>query len=578
MNHSFKKEYKTELTKLREESKIFSQHYPEIAPMLGEKSSDPDTERLLEGVAYLNAIIQKRLNDDFPEILHELVNILFPYYLKPTPSLSVVQFTPEKSLNSSVEVKKRTLVKAKPYNNIQSQFQTTWSIDILPLSLESVSYLKTSTRYSELELFLTVSNQKKFSSIDVKSLDFFISDTTLNAFSLASLLSHSIKKIEIFENNKKIATLPITELINLGFDSDYGLFPFNNNALNNYKLLQEYFIFSEKFMFFKLSFNKLENVEIGSKFSIKFSFDKFYDDIHGIVTNSVRLYCVPVINIFEDNCEPIKLQNISSSFELTPSWKYRDEFRIYDVLSVDGIAQGKKEVIPYYAFDQFSKNVSSEYLYKIVRKKSQVSSSKERCYLELFRTRDTINNEVLSISVSVTNGRIPENLAIGDICISSSSSPERCTFQNITLPTSMIETPLENNVLWFLISHATTNILTIDSLSKLKDILSFYMGHGNKDKAKIEINTKKINSLSKFDIEHSTYLHKGSLLKGMKLNIHLSSEYFFNIGDMNIFLEVIHKFYTVFCSINSFVELEAYDTLTGERFECKPKLGIMKTI
>ena len=50
----FNKYYQDELTYLRELGREFATAYPAIAPMLAERG-DPDTERLLEGVAFLPA-------------------------------------------------------------------------------------------------------------------------------------------------------------------------------------------------------------------------------------------------------------------------------------------------------------------------------------------------------------------------------------------------------------------------------------------------------------------------------------------------------------------------------------------
>jgi type VI secretion system protein ImpG len=78
----FNKHFQQELAKLRDLGAEFSRMHPAVAPMLSGMSTDPDAERLLEGVAFLTALLRQRLDDDFPEIIQEL----FPADLAPLPA------------------------------------------------------------------------------------------------------------------------------------------------------------------------------------------------------------------------------------------------------------------------------------------------------------------------------------------------------------------------------------------------------------------------------------------------------------------------------------------------------------
>ncbi len=61
--------------------KEFAQANPKMAARLGigavdrEESNDPHVRRLIEAVAYLNARIRYKLEDDFPEISDALLNV-----------------------------------------------------------------------------------------------------------------------------------------------------------------------------------------------------------------------------------------------------------------------------------------------------------------------------------------------------------------------------------------------------------------------------------------------------------------------------------------------------------------------
>ena len=83
----FNKYYQQQLQNLRELTREFSKVHPAIAPMLSGTTSDPDVERLLEGVAFMTGLLHRKLDDEFPEIIHGLMDIIFPHYLRPIPSM-----------------------------------------------------------------------------------------------------------------------------------------------------------------------------------------------------------------------------------------------------------------------------------------------------------------------------------------------------------------------------------------------------------------------------------------------------------------------------------------------------------
>ena len=57
--------YQNELAQLRRLANEFAQTNPALAPLLGiDSASDPDVERLLEGVAFLTGMVRQRLDDE----------------------------------------------------------------------------------------------------------------------------------------------------------------------------------------------------------------------------------------------------------------------------------------------------------------------------------------------------------------------------------------------------------------------------------------------------------------------------------------------------------------------------------
>nr|HRJ50609.1 type VI secretion system baseplate subunit TssF [Phycisphaerales bacterium] len=92
--------YEQELRHLQGMAREFAREYPKIASRLAiddlqDTCVDPYVERLLEGFAFLSARVQLKLDAEFPRFTQNLLQAVFPHYLAPTPSMCVVEFTPD---------------------------------------------------------------------------------------------------------------------------------------------------------------------------------------------------------------------------------------------------------------------------------------------------------------------------------------------------------------------------------------------------------------------------------------------------------------------------------------------------
>ena len=91
--------YNLELQHLREMGGEFAQQFPKIAARLGMSGlevADPYVERLLEGAGFMAARVQLKMDAEFPRFTQSLLEIIYPHYLAPTPSMLVAQIQPDR--------------------------------------------------------------------------------------------------------------------------------------------------------------------------------------------------------------------------------------------------------------------------------------------------------------------------------------------------------------------------------------------------------------------------------------------------------------------------------------------------
>ena len=137
--------YEKELAYIRQLGAEFATEHPKIAGRLGinaETIEDPHVSRLIESFAYLNARIQHKLDDDFPELSDALLEVLFPHYQRPIPSMSIVQFVAdEKKLESSYRIAPNTLLETEQYQGETCRFSTTYETLLHPFKLSQANLL-----------------------------------------------------------------------------------------------------------------------------------------------------------------------------------------------------------------------------------------------------------------------------------------------------------------------------------------------------------------------------------------------------------------------------------------------------
>jgi len=138
------KYFQNELDSLNDIAKEFSHANPSLAPQLAQASSDPDVERILEGVAFLTAGIRQKIDDDFPEFSQGILNQIFPHYLRPIPSATIIQFKPRPILKAAVNIPVGTYMDSIEVDDVSCRFKCTSALIVSPVEIASSQYTESS--------------------------------------------------------------------------------------------------------------------------------------------------------------------------------------------------------------------------------------------------------------------------------------------------------------------------------------------------------------------------------------------------------------------------------------------------
>ena len=580
----FNKYYQDELAFLREMGKEFSQAHPALAHMLAERGSDPDVERMLEGFSFLAARIRQKLDDEFPELTHSLLNLLWPHYLRPIPSMSILQFqSVPNALRDRALVPRGTEVHSVPVEGTRCRFRTCYDVNLYPVVLEAASLEESAGSPLRLRLSFLMTGGVQLRQVEMRALRIFLHGPPEVTSLVYLLLRQSVSEIAfqgyLEGRASQRMNLPLASLQPVGFAADEALLPYPENSFTGFRLLQEYFALPTKFLFFDVhGLDRAAALETGGKFDLLLSFERVAGKIPRLSTDNFRLYCTPVVNVFSHTSDPIRLDHERVEYRIRPASVEANHYEIYSVDRVVGWAPGElrpREYPPFYSFrHQLAQD--REAIFYQTRLKPSVTSEGTDTYVSFFSEQEAQalpSAETISVDLSCTNRRLPEQLRINDIAAPSADSPEYATFQNITRVSASAPPPLGSGLQWRLLSHLAVNYLSLTSAAALRSILELYNFQALHDRQAARENELRLNAIQAVRSKPTDWLFQGVPVRGTAIELDLVEESFSGEGDLYLFATILNELFSLYASLNSFTRLTVRGVKRGEVYQWSPRLG-----
>ena len=207
MDAKFLGYYERELQFIRDMAGEFAKDYPKVASHLALDTadvSDPYVERLLEGFSFLTARLHLRMDAQYPRFLQSLLQQVYPSYLAPRPSATVVQFELDEAAGADggIAIDRGTRLRATKGASEQTacEFVTTQPCELVPVAVTGVDYATDIAALRELapptlnpraalRLKLKTVDGIAFQESMIDSLTFYLSGQTRQAHRLLKQLS-----------------------------------------------------------------------------------------------------------------------------------------------------------------------------------------------------------------------------------------------------------------------------------------------------------------------------------------------------------------------------------------------------
>ena len=312
MDDDLLKFYNKELQFLQRSAATFAEANPKVAARLKlgtDTVEDPHVGRLIEAVAFMNARIRKKLDDDFPELTEGMLGVLYPHYLAPIPSMSIVQFRSLPDLAKPHTIPPGTTLETESLAGEPCQFRTAYPVELLPVRVEEaqiIQGLRAAPSVSRelgasavLRLVLKCeSDDINFAALAPSRLRFYLKGQDSIVHPLYSLLFNNVLKIAVADSDRDANALFLEReaLLPVGFERDEGLLPYPARSLLGYRLLTEYFAFPQKFLFVDLTGLTKVWKGRGGRLELFFYLDASDAELErGVSADTFALGCSPIV-------------------------------------------------------------------------------------------------------------------------------------------------------------------------------------------------------------------------------------------------------------------------------------------
>ena len=585
--------YDRELAFIRDLGKEFIAAHPKIAARLNmgpDEIKDPHLDRMVKAVAYLNARIRYKLDDDFPELTDALLQVLYPHYLAPVPSMTVVQFRPQPDATAVDHLPRHSELETDPVDGEPCRFRTCYPVTLWPVRLEAAKLIGQplaalevpgdERAQSVLHLSLRCSAPElSFAALAPDRLRLCLTGQEQRVFPLYDLLLNDPLQVAVGKTavDPEPVLLTPAALRAVGFAPDEGLLPYPARSFLGYRLVTEFFVFPRKFLFFDVVFKPAGDNEpdqttghalagVGERLELFIYLRRRNTELEKTVTaDNFALGCTPVVNLFRQPAEPEALSHTQSEIEVVPDRRRRRQMEVYSVDQVS--ASDDQEAVEYYPFygGRHAQKTTAPRCYWHASRRPARHYEGSETFLTLvdldFNPAEPAGQK-LSIRTTCLNRNLPSRLPF------SADQPrlqlrdggaQLSAIDCLLPPTPTLRPPLRRGALWRLVSHLSLNYLSLTDQQNdpqaLREMLMLY------DFRDDEATRTMINSIAGVSGRRASARVVSpdgldGVCRGVDVTVQFDESRFTG-NSLFLFASVLEHFLALYCSINSFTRMKA---------------------
>lgn len=527
MNRAFLELYNEELRHIRERAAEFAIAYPKIAgrlaidPEARDACPDPFVERLLEGFAFLSARVQLKLEAEFPRFTQGILETVFPDYMAPWPSATIVRFEPKWSdpslLEGALVPRKAALdslrLKDEPTT---CRFTTAHEVRLYPFEVSEAVYhtrnlaeLKLNSLGVACRAALRI--RLKMRGPDDQTLDKVLCDRLpfylhgedhLPATVLEEIMARGMGVIvrEAGDHNHKRSTrLGSDALEHAGFAEDEAMLPFSPRSFQGHRILREHFLLPQRNLFVALKGLRAAIAKLnGRAFDLIIPLSERREALENFVTPGLfQLYCTPAVNLFHRRSDRVPLGPGFTEYQVVIDRNRTLDYEVYAITDVVGYGKESSDQIPFHPFYLQPAHAPNLGGFYSVNRLPRTLSEKEKkfgakssypgseVFLSLVDPHAapfSPNLAQLGVQAWCTNRHLPISMPVGlsDTDFQPEQHLASGSIRCLVRPTTPMPSFAEGRHAWRAISHLSLNYLSMvekgeDGAEAMRELLRLYM-------------------------------------------------------------------------------------------------------
>jgi type VI secretion system protein ImpG len=582
--------YNRELDALRTLATEFAELHPKIAGRLRlskDAVDDPHVARLLEGVAFLGARVQHRLDDEFPELTDALLSVLYPHYLAPLPSMAITCFAVDPAIPGPAHLPAGLMIETEAVRGETCRFRTAYPLTLWPVEIDSVRLSgmplaapanpTAEAAVACLRISLRCANpQMTFTELGVDRLRFFLRGDQASLL-LELLLAHSISvALANGPTDPNPIILPPSVLQSVGFAPEEALLPWPARSFSGFRLLSEYFAGREKFLFVDLlRLDAKTLAAAGNRMDIFVYLDRIIPELERSVdASSLALGCTPIVNLFPLRCEPIPLDHTATEYRVVPDARRPHGLEVWSVERVreTRASGGFRSWEPFHRLTRTGPDETEDHdgkqgpagFYGTARRSASGRIHGTEVFLlphDPGFDPDREADAVLSIDALCCNRELPAALPFGGgrptlRLVEGAAVVTGITC--LTAPSATLRTPLRERGYWRLISHLSLGHLSVvggeAAAEALREVLRLYDG---RDTAESRASIRALLSVtSSPGTARVPGARAGGFCRGLDVTLTFD-EKVWSTGGLFVLASVLERFLALHATVNSFVRTKA---------------------
>jgi len=612
--------YNEELRHLREMGAEFAQQFPKIASRLGMEGlevTDPYVERLLEGFAFLAGRIQLKIDAEFPRFTQRLLEIVYPQFLAPTPSMLVAQVHPElgdPSLANGIKLPRGSLLHGQPgkAGATACEFRTAHELTMWPLELTQVEYFSHAAdlpmasvpewrKYrSGLRLRIRTTAGLDFAQLALNDLRLHCTGTDDVAYRLHELACGHAMGVLVLPSKRPAAwheTLEGDCIEAAGFGDDEALLPQTLHGFEGYRLLQEYFAFPQRFLFFDIcGIGEALRKHGGNEADIVILFSRPDNALlQAVDVSCMALHAVPAINLLEKRCDRIHVSTDSADFHVVPDRTRPMDYEVHSLLEVQGYGTGVNsewQFLPFYNAFHTEDRGHAAY-YSMQREPRLLSQHQQRegprtsyigteIYLSVVDAREApfpAELRQLGVRALCTNRDLPVLMPVGtpkgDLTLAQTAPVKM--IQVIKGPSRPVSAMRESNLAWKLINQLSLNHLSLtdtdaeQGAAAMRQILRLYAQTGDAGAQRQVDGVRSV--VMKSVVRRLPMPGPITFGRGVELKVEID-DLAFEGASAFLLGCVLERFVARHVSINGFTQMRMHSAGRGDILVGRPRVGV----